>query len=245
MTVYLVKSIIAVVFIAFSLTAALSMLTLMGRMEKKASPDRLRRLHRLAGYLFGLLLLGLSALGIGIVVRQGDSLPLRAVIHGFIGLFLMAVLFLKVLIVRFYRQFLRLMPALGLSIFVLSLVMFSMAGYFFLRAAASEPVPGEAIFPPSTSSIQNPSPGVDGSVESGSSLFDRLCASCHYPDRGESKQGPGLKGLFGMESLPYSRNPVNEANIRQQLSRPALTMPSFAWLTDQDVADLIAYLKKL
>jgi len=245
MTVYFIKSIIAVVFIAISLSAAFSMLTLMGRVEKKTSPERLRRLHRLAGYLFAMLLLGLSALGISIVVRQGDSLPLRAVIHGFIGLFLVAVLFLKVLIVRSYRQFLRLMPALGLSIFVLSLVMFSMAVYFFLRAAASEPVPGKAIFPPSTASIQKPSPGVAGSVESGSALFARFCASCHYPDRGDTKQGPGLKGLFGMESLPHSRNPVNEANIRQQLSRPALSMPSFAWLTDQDVADLIAYLKKL
>ena len=243
--VYLIKSIIAVVLLAFSLTAALSMLTLMGRIEKKASPDRLRRFHRLAGYLFALLLLGLSALGTAIVVRQGDSLPLRAVIHGFIGLFLLAVFFLKVLVVRFYRQFLRLMPVLGMTIFVLSLVMFSMAGYFFLRAAASEPVPGKAIFPPAASSLQNPPPGVDGSVQRGSSRFANLCASCHYPAREENKIGPGLKGLFARPSLPYSGLAVTEENVRQQLVRPALSMPSFARLTDQELADLVAYLKTL
>jgi mono/diheme cytochrome c family protein len=245
MTVYLMKSIIAVVFLAFSLTAALSMLTLMGRMEKTASPDRLRRLHRLAGYLFALLLLGLSALGIGIVVRQGDYLPLRAVIHGFIGLFLLTVIFLKVLIVRFYRQFLRLIPALGLTIFVLSLVMFSMAGYFFLRAAASEPVPGKATFPPAASSVRNPPTRVDGSVQRGSPLFANLCASCHYTAREDNKIGPGLKGLFARPSLPHSGLPVTEVNVRHQLVRPALSMPSFARLTDQELADLVAYLKTL
>jgi cytochrome c len=241
MTVYLLKSIIAVVFLAFSLTAALSMLTLMGRMEKTASPDRLRRLHRLAGYLFALLLFGLSAMGIGIVVRQGDYLPLRAVMHGFIGLFLLTVIFLKVLIVRFYRQFLRLIPALGLTIFVLSLVMFSMAGYFFLRAAASEPVPGKATFPPAASSVLNPSPSVAG----GSTLFARLCASCHYPAREENKIGPGLKGLFERTALPHSGLPVTEANVRHQLVRPAASMPSFVRLTDLELADLVAYLKTL
>jgi cytochrome c len=245
MNVYHLKAIIAFVFVAFSLMAALSMLTLMGRLEKRSRPDRLRRLHRLAGYLYALLLFGLSALGISFVVRQGDSLPLRAVVHGFIGLFLLAIFFLKLLIARFYRQFLRLAPALGLSIFVLSLVMFSMAGYFFLRSAASRPSPGKVNFPPAASSVQNLSLSAAGSVESGSSLFAGACASCHYTVREEKKIGPGLKGLFGRSSLPYSGLAVTEKNVRHQLVYPALSMPSFAGLTDQELADLIAYLKTL
>lgn len=245
MTVYLVKSIVAVVLLVLSLSAALSMLTLMGRVEKKTGPDRLRRLHRLAGYLFAVLLLSLSALGVSIVVRAGDSLPLRAVIHGFIGLFLLGVFFLKVLIVRFYRQFLRLMPALGLAVFVLSLVMFSNAGYFSLRAAASKPLPGEAISPLVTSSVLNSAPGVNGSVESGSSLFARYCASCHYADKEDFLLGPGLKGLFQKEKLPVSGRAVADDNVRQQIIRPWRSMPSFAALSAQEIADLIAYLKTL
>lgn len=202
MTVYLVKSIVAVIFLVFALSAALSMLTLMGRVEKKTSPERLRQFHRVTGYFFALLLLGLSALGISFVIRAGDSLPLRAVIHGFIGLFLLAVFSLKVLIVRFYRQFLRLIPALGLTVFVLSLVMFFNAGYFFLRAIASLPVPGEVMSPPAASSAQNPSPGEDGSVESGSSLFSHLCTRCHYEDKEDVLLGPGLKDLFQKDKLP-------------------------------------------
>ncbi len=245
MTIYFIKSIIALVFILASLSAAFSMLTLMGRPEKKTSPERLRLFHRLAGYLFGLLLFVLTALGISLFVRAGDSLPLRAVIHGFIGLFLLAVFLLKWLIARFFRQFLRLMPALGLTVFVLSLVMSSMAGYFFLRAAASGPVPGNTGSPVAESSAEHSSPPVKGSSERGSSLFARLCVSCHHPDKTEVKLGPGLKNLFKAPSLPHSGKAATEENIRRQLVRPVLSMPSFAGLTDQEVADLIAYLKTL
>ncbi|MGB7295740.1 MAG: DUF6529 family protein [Candidatus Aminicenantales bacterium] len=245
MTVYLLKSIIAVFFVASALSAGFSMLALMGRLEKKANPERWRRLHRLAGYLFALLLIALSALGISIVVRAGDSLSLRAVVHGFIGLFLLAVFFLKWLIARFYRQFLRMMPALGMIVFVLALVMSSMAGYFFLRAAASAPFPGEIVSSTAPLSTQNPPPAVEGSVEKGASLYAGLCASCHFPDRNEGKLGPGLKGLFEMPALPYSGKPVTEENIRRQLVRPAQSMPSFSGLNEQEMADLIAYLEKL
>jgi cytochrome c1 len=51
--------------------------------------------------------------------------------------------------------------------------------------------------------------------------------------------------LFAKPSLPASGKPVTEENIRQQLVRPARSMPSFAGLTAQEVADLMAFLKTL
>ncbi len=87
MTIYLLKSLVAVIFLVLALTAALSMLTLMGKAEKKTGPDKLRKIHRVSGYLYALVLLGLAGLGISIWVRSGDSLSTRAVIHVFIGLF--------------------------------------------------------------------------------------------------------------------------------------------------------------
>ncbi len=245
MTVYLLKSIIAVFFLALALSAGLSMLAMMGRAERKTSPEKLRKIHRVTGYLFALVLIGLGALGISIVIRAGDSLSLRAVIHGFIGLFLLAVFFLKLLIVRFFRQFLRLMPALGMTVFVMSMVMFSMAGYFFLRAIASEPVLGDSPPPPAAASINPRAPSPTGDPENGAAIYAGLCSSCHHADSEDSKVGPGLKGLFGLPALPYSRKPVTEENIRQQLVRPALSMPSFARMTEQEIADLMAYLRTL
>jgi cytochrome c len=237
MTIYLAKSLLAVVFLVLALAAALSMLTLMGRTEKKAGPETLRKIHRTAGYLYAFVLLGLGALGFSLFVRSGESLSTRAVIHAFIGLFLLFIFFLKWLIARFFRQFLRLMPALGLAVFVISMVNFSMAGYFFLRAASHKPVPGDP--------VQSPAAALTGHTENGAALFAGLCASCHYADKEDQKLGPGLKGLFKRDRLPYSGKPVTEENIRHQLARPALSMPAFARLTEQEIADLMAYLKTL
>jgi cytochrome c2 len=243
MTVYLLKSIIAVFFFVLALAAGLSMLTMMGRPERQTSPEKLRKIHRITGYLFALVLLGLSALGISIVIRAGDSLSLRAILHGFIGLFLLTVFFLKLLIVRFFRQFLRLMPALGMTVFVMSMVMFSMAGYFFLRALASGP--GELSPQRAATSVNPQAPSATGDLENGAAIYAGLCSSCHHADSEDNKVGPGLKGLFNLPALPYSRKPVTEENIRRQLVRPALSMPSFARMTDQEIADLLAYLKTL
>jgi cytochrome c1 len=57
--------------------------------------------------------------------------------------------------------------------------------------------------------------------------------------------GPGLKDLFNKEKLPYSGRPPTVENVKQQLIQPALVMPSYTKLTDQEMADLIAYLKTL
>jgi len=242
MTVYLLKSIIAVLFLALALSAGLSMLTMMGRAEKKTGPEKLKKIHRVSGYLFALVLLGLSALGISIVIGAGDSLPLRSVIHGFVGLFLLAVFILKFLIARFFRQLLRLMPALGLTVFVMSLVMFSMAGYYFLRAMTSRPLPGDSPSLPADASLDSPGLSAVGDPKNGAEIYAGLCSSCHYSDREESRQGPGLRGLFRLPALPHSGKPVTEENIRQQLVRPALNMPSFARLSEQEIADLMSYL---
>jgi cytochrome c2 len=245
MTIYLIKSLIAVAFIALAFSAALSMLILMGRPAKRANPEKWRRFHRLVGYLYGLFLLVLSALGVSLFVKTGDFLPPRGVVHAFIGLFLLSVFFLKWLVARFFRQFLRIVPTLGMAVFVISIVSFSMAGYFFLRAATSQPLPGGVVSPDAVRSGRAISSGTDASVERGSLLFEGLCSSCHYPDRKEIKHGPGLKGLFELPSLPYSGKPVTEANVREQLLRPAQSMPSFSGLSDQELTDLLAYLKTI
>ncbi len=129
------------------------------------------------------------------------------------------------------------MPALGLTVFVISMVNFFMAGYFFLRAAAQAPPPDAPALPPAAT--------VAGDPENGAAMFAGLCASCHSPDKEDQKLGPNLKGLFKRDRLPHSGKPATEDNVRHQLVRPALSMPSFARLTEQEIADLMAYLKSL
>jgi cytochrome c2 len=236
MSVYTLKSILAVLLIASGLCAALAMLVSMGRAEKKASPATLRKVHRAAGYLFSLLLLVLSILGLGIFADSGDALSTRAVLHAVLALFLLFVFLLKIGLVRYFKLFLRHVPALGMAVLVLGLVVFSVsAGYFLLQAALTGS-------PPSPASA---APRLQGSIDLGRESFGRHCASCHNADSEESKLGPGLKGMFQKDRLPASGRPVTEENLRQQLAAPYRSMPAFGHLPEREVADLIAYLKSL
>jgi len=236
MSVFLLKSLLASALLIAGLSAALAMLISMGRAEKKVSPITLRKIHRTAGYLFALLLLVLAILGIKIFVGAGDTLSHRAVLHAFLALFLLFIFLLKIVLVRFYKSFLRTVPGLGMTVLVLLLVVFSVsAGYFLLRTALIS----------GPTSAASSTPRLQGDADKGGDLFARNCASCHYSDREDKKLGPGLKGLFRNDRLPMSGRAVTEQNVRRQMMMPFRSMPSFGSLTPQEVADLVAYLKTL
>jgi mono/diheme cytochrome c family protein len=82
-------------------------------------------------------------------------------------------------------------------------------------------------------------------VQQGAALFEQNCSACHYPDRTETKIGPGLKGILKGGRLPVSGRPATVESVRDQLITPYQTMPSFAHLSEGEVAALIAFLKTL
>ncbi len=82
-------------------------------------------------------------------------------------------------------------------------------------------------------------------VQQGAALFEQNCSACHYPDRRETKIGPGLKGILKGDRLPVSGRPATVESIRDQLITPYKNMPSFAHLSEEEVAALISFLKTL
>jgi mono/diheme cytochrome c family protein len=229
------KSVVAIFFLAAGLIAVICMLTLMGRAERKISATFLRRLHKGAGAVFAVMFLVISYFCLHYVKMLGDGMSIRAIFHGVLALALFIVLALKLSIVQFYKQFLRYVPGLGMTVFAVAFVVFcTSAGYFFL-------VTGE------TTEAEEPTSEVSVSADAqrGQALFDRKCTFCHYADRTDSKMGPGLKGVLKGEKLPYSERPANLENIRQQLRNPISSMPSFASLSEQEIANLLAYLETL
>lgn len=89
------------------------------------------------------------------------------------------------------------------------------------------------------------------SAEKGQRIFEDECGICHYADRADNKQGPGMKGLFKNKLLPVSHKPATEENIREQISKGNLQgkpmpMPAFGdQLSAEQMDDLIEYLKTL
>jgi len=234
MTLY-TKAILAIFFLAVGLTAVICMLTLMGRAERKISATFLRRTHKVAGALFSVMFLVISYFCLHYVEMAGDGLSTRAVFHGILALALFFVLALKISIVQFYKQFLRYVPGLGMTVFGLAfIVFFTSAGYFFLVTEKTI-VAGEAASEVSEAS----------GVERGRALFDNQCSFCHHADKTDSKLGPGLKGILGGETLPASGRPATAENVTQQLLNPYQSMPSFSSLSEQEIEYLVAYLKTL
>lgn len=238
MSFFLFKSILGTFFLVSGTFAVTSMLSLMGKIERKTSQRILRTIHKTSGFIFLALLLIISYFCIKYWATIGDQASLRAVFHAVLALAVLILLILKILIVRFYKQFLRFAPVMGITIFTLSFVVFSTsAGFFFIRTLCPSFEPSEI----STSSASM----AEGMVERGSALFAAKCASCHNIQEGKNKPGPSLKNILKREKLPTSGRPATIENIKHQIIRPILTMPSFSYLTDQEMADLLAYMKTL
>ena len=245
----MLKSLLAILFLGAALTAAAAMLTMMGKLEKKTDPLTLKKIHKIAGYAFAVLLVVLSVICAVIAGRMGDAMSARAVAHSVLAIFLLGIFGLKWVIAKFYRQFLKYAPGLGMTVLVLAFVVFMVsAGYYFLRLASS-PTAGSS--PNSLAKTAGPAGDPDsqlvsrGNPEKGTVLFAGLCAGCHHADREETIVGPGLRGILKREKLPSSGRPATAENVRAQILSPYLTMPSFKDLSPQDLADLLAYLGTL
>ena len=137
MTDMTVKTIIAAFFLAAGTGAFLTMMAAMGRPERPGGGAKLRKAHRVLGWIYVPLLVPLAYLGLDFVKEMGDGMSTRAVFHLVLAVALIALVLLKVLVVRAFRGFLKHAPVLGLTVFALTLVIFLItAGFFLLQKPA-------------------------------------------------------------------------------------------------------------
>ncbi|MEX0762105.1 MAG: c-type cytochrome [Dehalococcoidia bacterium] len=119
-------------------------------------------------------------------------------------------------------------------------------------AAPSTPTPDPGGEPTQTPQ-ETPEP-IDGDPVAGEALFTsatHACSTCHSTGT-DTVLGPGLAGV---EERAETRVPELSADeyLEQSLREPGAyvvdgfpaVMPTFAHLSDQELADLIAYLKEL
>lgn len=267
-----IKVAVSFLFLAAGTVATLTMLYVMGRPEKKSSPETMRKTHKVMGIAFTVLLLYLAWIGSRFVGAMGDEMPLRAVFHVVFGVSIIAVLLMKLLIVRFYRGLMRLVPVMGLILFGLALVTFSIStGYHFARELHSGPSAiieedegyreGEAAGTENSAEAPSGTAGAEvvvqagdagsgetmpaGDVKAGRSIFNNRCVGCHDPDSRKTLFGPGLLGLMKRETLRSSGEPPTPENVRNQIVNPEGGMPAFTTFSKKEMNDLLAYLGTL
>jgi mono/diheme cytochrome c family protein len=79
----------------------------------------------------------------------------------------------------------------------------------------------------------------------GRQVFENRCSACHYADSEQGLQGPGLQGLFRKPYLPSGRV-ANDARVTGVIMGGWAMMPPVGGtLSDEQLADLLAYLHTL
>lgn len=88
--------------------------------------------------------------------------------------------------------------------------------------------------------------GLNPQQITGRKIYDANCARCHEPYSSSGKQGPSLKGIFGKSYMPLSGLPANDDRAGEIIRFGRSKMPGFGQaLSDQQVADLLAYMHTL
>jgi cytochrome c len=83
-----------------------------------------------------------------------------------------------------------------------------------------------------------------GDAAKGKDIFEQ-CSVCHNVDSDEKKIGPSLKGLFKHDKLKNGKK-VTDVNVLAVINAGGGGMPSYSdTLSDQEKADVLAYLKTI
>ena len=139
MSLFVIKTILASLLLVVGAGAFFTMMARFGRPGDEARSERLRRVHKAFGWIYVWLLVPLVVCGGILLVRQGGDLTVRGALHFLVAASLLAVLLLKVLAVKTYRQMLAFARSLGMTLFSITLVIFlTMAGWYVLLAAAGK-----------------------------------------------------------------------------------------------------------
>jgi cytochrome c2 len=220
------------------------MFEVFGRSEKIFNIERLKKLHRLSGKLYFLIYLLIAYFCLDFILKTKAEPSSRASFHGIFALAVIVLLFLKVLFIRFYKQFYGQVKIIGLLIALITFGMIgTSAGYYLLITKFGKDVPVKKIEKVENSKIVLKTDSE--SILKGKKLYETKCYFCHDAFSTKWGVGPGHKGILKNPLLPVSKKPATPENIANQIRKPYRDMPSFSYLSDEDVQNIIAFLNTL
>lgn len=77
----------------------------------------------------------------------------------------------------------------------------------------------------------------------GAAVFQHDCSRCHYPTSTQGMHGPGLQAITKVKAMPSGMPPTNDNLIDVIVHGRGMMPPT--QLTDQQLQDLLAYLRTL
>src|SRR5260370_3960559 len=190
--------ILGILFVVIGMCAVWLMFDASRSAPQSPRAKRMIQAHRIAGYLFVALFCLMTWFMILKIKGRSDDLPLPSMLHVLLATVMAPLLFVKVLVARYYKKHTAILVPLGLTIFVLAFVLIATAvGPYILRTAIVKDI--------SLQAIDMGSAKID--MQASEELMQRRCSRCHTLDRviGARKDARGwLATVDRMRTLPAS-----------------------------------------
>jgi mono/diheme cytochrome c family protein len=257
MSPLLFKSILSVVMAFSALFAMFTMFEILARAERKFDVSLMKRLHKINGAVFLLIFFYVSYFCFSFIVSSRAELTPRGTFHSIFAFTVLLLFGLKILFIEVYRPFYARVQTIGLLIALISLgVVGTSGGYYLLVSGFGKDTKFEKIMEYKKKGPGIKAPAVDpaykmtvktdsASIGRGKNLFDSKCIFCHDAFSTDTIVGPGLKGILNNKKLPASRRPATPENIVKQIREPYNSMPSFSYLSDEEISDIVAFINTL
>ena len=256
MSIFFLKSILSFLMLFLTIFLMFTMFEILGRSQKRFDLDKLKKLHKISGFIYMAIFLTITYFCLHFIVSAKTELSSRASLHSLLAVTIIVLFVIKLSFIRAYRQYYGQVKNIGLVIAVLTFGLVSLSGGYYLLVSEFgtnksfdmlvQNKEGIAIEKDKNKNIQEILIKTDAeSIGRGKNLFESKCSFCHDAFSTETKVGPGLKGLLKNRRLPVSKYPAVPANIIKQLRQPFDRMPSFDYLTDDETADILAFLNTL
>ena len=243
MPIFFLKSLLSLILIFLTFIQIFTMFEIFGRADKKYNIEKLKNIHRLNGKLYFLLYIIIAYFCLDFILKTKTEPSPRATFHGVFALAVIVLLLLKVSFIRIYRQFYSQVKTIGILIALLTLGMIgTSSGYYLLITKFGTEVLLKKEIPKEAKIIVKTDPE---SIKKGRELYESKCSFCHDPKSTETTVGPGHKRIMKNPILPVSKKPATPENIIHQIRNPYRDMPSFSYLSDDELSNIIAFLNIL
>jgi mono/diheme cytochrome c family protein len=234
-----------------------TMFEIFGRNKTVSNIERMKKMHKLTGRVYFIIFIFIAIFCLNFIVMTKAELSTRSAFHSLFALTILVLFGLKFLYIKIYRQFYENAKIIGLLMAIITFgLVGSSGGYYLLVSEFGTDTSFDnivqykkgVILAKAEETIVTKESVVQTDPESigkGKNLFDAKCKFCHSAFSTETIVGPGLKGILERNKLPTSGRPSTAENVIQQIKKPFSRMPSFEYLTDEEIADLIAFLNTL
>jgi hypothetical protein len=225
------------------------MFEVFGKADKKYNIEKLKKIHRFNGKLYFLLYIIIAYFCLDFILKTKAEPSPRATFHSVFALAILVLLCLKVSFVRIYRQFYGQVKTIGILIALLTFGMIGTSGgyYLLITKLGTDVLMKKGV--EEKKEVQKEGMIIvktdQESIKKGKELYESKCSFCHDPKGTETIVGPGHKRIMKNPLLPASKKPATPENIANQLRNPYRDMPSFSYLPDDDVLNIIAFLNTL